>query len=40
MFTQLGYLKGIKRFGERAIADILKELKQLEYGHMPGKTFV
>ena len=40
MFTQMGASKGIKLFGERAIAAIVKELKQLEYGPMPRKKFV
>ena len=40
MFTQMGAAKGIKLFGERAIAAIVKELKQLEYGPMPGKKVV
>ena len=36
MFTKMRASKGIKIFGERAIAAIFKELKQLEYGPMLG----
>ena len=40
MFTQMGSSKGIKLFGERAVAAMTKELKQLEYGPMPGKKVI
>ena len=40
LFTQMSAKKGIKLFGEREIAAIVKELKQLEYGPMPGKKVV
>ena len=40
LFTQMSATKGIKLFGERAIAAIVKELKKLEYGPMPGKKVV
>ena len=32
--------RGFKLFGERAVADMIKELKQLEEGPMPGKKVV
>ena len=37
MFTQMNAKKGITLFGERAIAAMFKEYKQLEDGPMPGK---
>jgi hypothetical protein len=37
MFTQMNAKKGIKRFGERAIAAMFKEYKQMDEGPMPGK---
>ena len=37
MVTHMVYLRGMKLVGERAIADIFKELKQLGCGTMPGK---
>ena len=40
MFTHMGASKGIQLVGERAIAAIFKELKQLGCGTMPGKKFV
>ena len=32
--------RGFKLFRERAVADMIKELKQLEEGPMPGKKVV
>ena len=40
MFTQMQATWGFKLFEERAVAAIIKELKQLEEGPMPGKKFV
>ena len=40
MFTQMSAKEGIKHFGERAVAAIFKELKQLDEGAMPGKPVV
>ena len=40
MFTQMPALKGFKLFGERAVAAMVKELKQLEHGPMPGKKVI
>ena len=40
MFTQMQATQGIKLFGERAVATIVKELKQLEYGPIPRKKVV
>ena len=41
MFTQMSAKQGIKLFGERAIAAMYKELKQLvDEGAMPGKPVV
>ena len=37
MFTQIQATQGFKLFGERAVAAMIKELKQLEEGPMPGK---
>ena len=37
MFTQMNAKKGIKLFGERAVAAMFKEYKQLDKGPMPGK---
>ena len=37
MFTQMNAKKGIKLFGERAIAAMFKEFKQMDQGPMPGK---
>ena len=37
MFTQMQATRGFKLFGERAVAAMIKELKQLEEGPMPGK---
>jgi len=37
MFTQMSAKKGIKMFGERAIAALLKEYNQMDKGPMPGK---
>ena len=38
--TQMSANKGIKRFGQRAVAAMIKELKQLNYGAMDGKPVV
>jgi len=38
MFTQMSAKKGIKMFGERAIAALLKEYNQMDKGPMPGKA--
>ena len=40
MAVNVGSRRGFKLFGERAVAAIIKELKQLEEGPMPGKKFV
>ena len=40
MFTQMQATRGFKLFRERAVAVMIKELKQLEEGPMPGKKFV
>ena len=40
MFTQMQATRGFKLFGERAVAAMIKELKQLEEGPMPGKKVV
>ena len=40
MFTQMQAIRGIKLFGEKAIAAIVKELKQFEHRPMPGKRVV
>ena len=37
MLTQMQATQGFKLFGERAVAAMIKELKQLEEGPMPGK---
>ena len=37
MFTQMNAKKGIKQFGERAVAAMFKEYEQLDKGPMPGK---
>jgi hypothetical protein len=36
-FTQMSASKGIKEYGEQAIAAMIKELRQLVDGTMPGK---
>ena len=38
IFMQMQDTTGFKMYGERAIAAIFKELKQLEHGPMPGKS--
>ena len=38
IFTQMHASKGIKEFGMRAVAAILKELTQLDVGAVPGKN--
>ena len=40
MFTQISAKEGIKQFGERAIATMVKELKQLNNGTMKGNPVV
>ena len=40
MFTQMSAKEGIKQFGEKAIAAMVKELKQLNNGAMKGKPVV
>ena len=40
VFTQMSAQQGIKKHGERAIAAIFKELKQLNDGVMPGKPVI
>ena len=40
MFNQIHEIKGINLFGERSIAAMMKELKQLYEGAIPGKSLV
>lgn len=40
VFTQISTTQGIKKYGEKAIAAIFKELKQLNDGAMPDKPVV
>ena len=40
IFTQMYSKKGIKLFGERDIAEIIKESRKLDKGVMPGKPVV
>ena len=40
VLTQMSAEKGFKRFGERAVSAMIKELKQLDDGPMPGKRAV
>ena len=40
MFTQMQATQGFNLFGERAVAALIKEFKQLEEGPMPGKKVV
>ena len=40
MFTQMSAHKGIKLFGQRAIAAMIKELKQLNDGVIPGNPVI
>ena len=40
LFTQVSVKEGIKRWGEEAIAAIMKELKQLNDGAMPGQPVI
>ena len=40
MFTQMSAHKGIKLFGKRAIAAMMKELKQLNDGVIPGNPVI
>ena len=40
IFTQMSAKQGMKTFGEEVVAVMLKELKQLDQGAMPGKPVV
>ena len=40
MFTQMQASLGFKVFEKKAIAAMVKELKQLEFGPMPGKKVI
>ena len=40
LFTQVSAKEGIKRWGEEAIVAIMKELKQLQDGAMPGRPVI
>ena len=40
LFTQVSAKEGIKRWGEEAIAAIVKELKQLQDGAIPGRPVI
>ena len=40
MFNQIHATKGIKLFGERSIAAMMKEFKQLYEGAIPGESLV
>ena len=40
MFIQMSAKEGIKQLGEKAIAAMVKELKQLNNGAMKGKPVV
>ena len=40
MFTQMQATRGFKLFGDRTVAAMIKELKQLEEGPMPVKKVV
>ena len=40
MFTQMSAQKGIKLFGQKAIAAMMKELKQLNNGVIPGNPVI
>ena len=40
MFTQMSATVGFKLFGEKAISAMIKELKQLEEGLIPGKKVI
>ena len=40
MFTQVSAKEGIRRWRDTAIAAIMKELKQLEDGAMPGRPVI
>ena len=40
MFTHMQGTQGFKLFGKRAVTAMVKELKQLEHGPMPGKRVV
>ena len=40
LFTQMSAKRGIKKFGERAVAAMIKEFKQIHEESMPGKPVV
>ena len=40
MFTQMQAKEDIKRFGEEAVAALIKEFSQLDKGAIPGKPVV
>ena len=40
MFTQMQAKAGIEKFGEEAVAALIKEFKQLDQGEIPGKMVV
>ena len=40
IFTHIHAKKGIKLFGERAIAEMINKFKQLYEGEIPGKLVV
>jgi Ca2+-binding EF-hand superfamily protein len=40
MFTQMSAKKGIRMFGEKAVAAMVKEFTQLDKGAMPGKQVI
>ena len=40
VFTQVSAKEGIRRWGDLAIAAIIKELRQLQEGAMPGKPVI
>ena len=40
LFTQVSAKEGIRRWGDEAIAPIVKELKQLQDGAMPGRPVI
>ena len=40
IFTQMSAKKGLKKFGEKAVAAMIKEFRQLDEGAFPGKPVV
>ena len=40
IFTQMSASQGIKKHGEKAIATVFKEVKQLDTGVLPGNPVV